>query len=54
MITDAIDHCDSIFKKDYESLILDGFIETTVFMKTSFFEQVSASSLWGYSSMPVI
>ena len=45
MIKDAIDHCDSIFKKDYESLILDGFIETTVFMKTSFFEQVSSFSL---------
>lgn len=47
MITDAMDHCDSTFKKDYESLILDDFVETTVFMKNSFFKQASSSSLWG-------
>ena len=47
MIKDALTKSDNDFKKEYEKLITDGQIETTVSMQTSFYEEANNSTLWG-------
>ena len=38
----------SDFKNDFEALILDGQLLTNVFLETSFYEEASAETLWGF------
>lgn len=47
MIKDALTKSDNDFKKEYEKLITDGQIETTVSMQTIFYEEANNSTLWG-------
>lgn len=47
MILAAMDSCDDSFRFGYESLIKNGYVETSTLMETSFFEQSQTSSLWG-------
>ena len=47
MIKDSLTKSDNDFKKEYEKLITDGQIETTVSMQTIFYEEANNSTLWG-------
>lgn len=47
MIKQAITNADDSFKREYESLIKDGYLKTLVQMETSFFEVASTPNLWG-------
>ena len=47
MIKKAMENCDQYFREDYGKLIEYGYVETMVFMETSFYEQSETPSLWG-------
>ena len=47
MIKKAISSSDEAFERDYEELIRNGKLETTVKMDTSFFEVNNTENLWG-------
>ena len=47
MIKDAITKANSDFKSEYDKLITDNQLETTVSMQTSFYEEASNATLWG-------
>lgn len=47
MIKKAISSSDEAFERGYEELILNGKLETTVKMDTSFFEVNNTENLWG-------
>ena len=47
MIKDALSKSNEDFKKEYVSLITNGYLHTTVAMQTSFYEEADNSTLWG-------
>ena len=47
MIKSAFKDASQAFQEEYESLILQGKLDTWVQMETSFFEASSTESLWG-------
>ena len=47
MIKNAMKNSDALFRKGFENLIIDGYLETEIQMETSFYEQSQTSSLWG-------
>ena len=47
MIRNAMKGASQNFNKDYESLIINGYLETYVSLSTSFYEEVSDATLWG-------
>ncbi|MCD7950351.1 MAG: AAA family ATPase [Erysipelotrichaceae bacterium] len=47
MIKNAIEKSDIFFKKDFESLIHDGYLNTDLNLGTSFYETNNTSTLWG-------
>lgn len=47
MIKQAISSAKSDFKDQYEKLVSDNYLDTTVILQTSFYEVKNTSSLWG-------
>lgn len=47
MLKDFFNKSDDNFKKQYEQLIENGYLETTVNLQTSFYEEADNSTLWG-------
>ncbi|MCD7893019.1 MAG: ATP-binding protein [Erysipelotrichaceae bacterium] len=47
MIKNAIEKSDIFFKKDFESLIHNGYLNTDINLGTSFYETNNTSTLWG-------
>ncbi|MEF2616079.1 AAA family ATPase [Faecalibacillus faecis] len=47
MLKDFFNKSDDNFKKQYEQLIANGYLETRVTLQTSFYEVANTSNLWG-------
>ena len=47
MLKDFFNKSDDNFKKQYEQLIENGYLETRVTLQTSFYEVANTSNLWG-------
>lgn len=47
MLKDFFNKSDDSFKKQYEQLIANGYLETRVTLQTSFYEVANTSNLWG-------
>ena len=47
MLKDFFNKSDDSFKKQYEQLIENGYLETRVTLQTSFYEVANTSNLWG-------
>lgn len=47
MIKNSLKKVDSSFGEQYEELISQGYLDTLVYLETSFYEQAETGSLWG-------